>query len=77
MQRDPTTVEDLKDRSVRACRTISPQILRRVRSAILDRAIFFERVEGGHFKHMLWNFMSGVEVHIIYNFYCFYMSKIQ
>jgi len=74
MQRDPTTVEDLKDRSVRACRTISPQILHRVRSAILDRAIFFERV---HFKHMLWNFMSGVEVHIIYNFYCFYMSKIQ
>jgi len=43
MQRDPTTVEDLKDRIVRACHTINPQILCRVRSAILNRAIFFER----------------------------------
>jgi len=53
MQRGPITVEDLKDRIVRACRTISPQILRRVRSAILDRAVFCERMEGGHFEHML------------------------
>jgi len=49
----PASVEDLKDRIVRACRTISPQILRRVRSAILDRAVFCERMEGGHFEHML------------------------
>jgi len=27
MQRDPTTVKDLKDRIVRACRTISPDLV--------------------------------------------------
>jgi len=40
------SVKDLKDRIVRACHAISPQILRRVRSAILDRAVFCERMEG-------------------------------
>lgn len=49
----PVSVEDLKDRIVRACRAISPRILRRVRRAILKRAIFCERMEGGHFEHML------------------------
>jgi len=24
-----------------------------------------------------WNLKDGVEVHVIYNFYCFYMSQIQ
>jgi len=48
----PANVEDLKDRIVRACRTISPQILRRIRSAILERALFCERMEGSHFEHM-------------------------
>jgi len=24
-----------------------------------------------------WNLKGGVEVHVIFNFYCFYMSKIQ
>jgi len=52
----PASVEDLKDRIVRACRTISPQILRRVRSAILDRTIFCERMEGSHLEHMLWKY---------------------
>lgn len=49
----PASVEELKDKIVRACRTISPQVLRRVRSAILKRALFCERMEGGHFEHML------------------------
>jgi len=34
-----------------------------------------------HFKKNLtrqkWNLKGGVEVYIIYNFYCFYISKIQ
>jgi len=34
-----------------------------------------------HFKKNLtcqkWNLKVGVEVYVIYNFYCFYMSKIQ
>jgi len=24
-----------------------------------------------------WNLKIGVEVHVIYNFYCFYTSKVQ
>jgi len=118
-------------------RTISSQILRQVRSAILKRALFCERMKKGYFEHMLWkydrlwtycarlhddvifhlrvllrnmtsirllsltfrknrlenvveygskwksilknltrqkwNLKSDVEVHVIYNFYCFYM----
>jgi len=74
MQRDPTIVEDLENRIVRACCAINPQILR-LHSAILDKTIFFERMEGGYFEHLLWNLKSGLEVHIIYNFYCFLYVK--
>jgi len=49
----PASIEDLKDRIVRACRAITPQILCRVREAILDRAILCERMEGSHFEHIL------------------------
>lgn len=49
----PVCAQDLKDRIVRACRAISPQILRRVRCSILDRTIFCETVKGGHFEHLL------------------------
>ncbi|EZA47816.1 hypothetical protein X777_15340 [Ooceraea biroi] len=49
----PANVQDLKDRIVRICRTIRPQILQRVRNSILNRAILCERMEGGHFEHLL------------------------
>lgn len=49
----PVCAQDLKDRIVRACRAISPQILRQLRCSILDRTIFCETVKGGHFEHLL------------------------
>jgi len=30
--------------------------LRRVRSAILEKVLFCEKMEGGHFEHMLWKY---------------------
>ncbi|XP_026825251.1 uncharacterized protein LOC113561894 [Ooceraea biroi] len=49
----PASVQDLKERIIRACSMISPQILRRVRKAILDRTLLCEEMEGAHFEHVL------------------------
>jgi hypothetical protein len=48
----PENLQDLKDKIVRACRAISPQVLERVREAIVNRALRCEQVNGSHFEHL-------------------------
>ena len=49
----PENVQDLKDRIERACRAVSPQVLRRVREAVLNRTVLCEERNGSHFEHLL------------------------
>ena len=53
MSKVPTTKEDMKERIVAACRSVTPEMLRRVRESIQKRLQKCIEVDGRQFEHLI------------------------
>ena len=53
MSKVPTTKEDMKERIVAACRSVTPEMLRRVRESVQKRLQKCIEVDGRQFEHLI------------------------